>query len=430
MPENTKLTRRGFLKSTLATTAITAFPTIIPASARGADGAIAPSNRIVMGSIGVGGKGMGNTQNFLGHPEVQLVAICDVDAGRARGAARFVNRKYKNEDCASCTDFREVTRRDDIDAVLISTPDHWHTLPGIDAARHGKDMYIEKPLSLTIAEGRKLADTVNRYGRILQTGSQQRSDARFRLACELARNGRLGKLHTVEVGIPDNNRFCEPTWRTEPVPEGFDYDMWLGQAPAEPYHTQRCHYCFRFILDYSGGQVTNFGAHNLDIAQWGLGADDTGPVEVYGDGEFPTSGLFTTATRVYFKCTYANGVKLTCKTGKFGMTFIGTEGNVYVDRHALLAEPASLLHDPIGPDEIHLYESHNHTANFLQCVRSRRKAICHEEVGHRSASVCHLGNIAMQLGRTLKWDPKAERFIGDSDANRMVGRAMRAPWHL
>ena len=418
------LTRREFLKtSAVAAGAAVVWPTIVPSSVFGAD---APSNRITFGCIGVGGKGSGNMKSFKGNPGSEVLAVCDVDAqhrDKARDSAGLSSESSYN-------DFREVLAREDIDAVSIGTPDHWHVPTSIAAVRAGKDVYCEKPLTLTIAEGRALADEVKRYGRVFQTGSQQRSGSEFRKGCELVVNGRIGKLHTMRVGIPGNNRKCEPTWTPEPVPDGFDYDLWLGPAPWEPYHTQRCHYQFRFILDYSGGQVTNWGAHHLDIAQWGNQADDTGPVEIRGKGEFPETGLFTTATKVDVEYTYANGVKLYLKTGGGGTRFEGSEGWVYVNRGKIDAEPKSILTTVIGPDEIHLYESRSHVQNFLDCIKSRKDPICNAEVGHRSSTVCHLGNIAMLLDRPLKWDPQAEQFIGDSEANRMTWRPRRAPWWL
>lgn len=383
-----------------------------------------------MGVIGTGLQGVSDMRGFLSIDDVQVVAVCDVDKAHRNQAKQIVDQAYGNNDCAAYNDFREITRRSDIDAVVISTPDHWHVLPAVDAAKHGQDLYVEKPLTLTIKEGRVLSDVVRRYGRVLQTGSQQRSDKNFRFVCELVRNGRLGKLHTVRVTIPGNNRTTGPTWTPQPVPEGFDYDFWLGPAPWQPYHEQRCHYQFRFILDYSGGQVTNWGAHYLDIAQWGLGMDDSGPVEITGHGEFPSSGLFTTATKVDFRCTYADGVELTCMTGGQGIRFEGSDGWIFVNRRRLQAEPASLLQERIGPDEIHLYESRDHKQNFLDCVRSRKKPVADVEIGHRSATICHLGNIAMLRGGRFKWDPVHEKFTGDEAANRMRSRPMRSPWTL
>ncbi len=383
-----------------------------------------------MGVIGTGLQGVSDMRSFLGKDEVQVLAVCDVDKAHRDRAKQIVDQTYGNNDCASYNDFREVTRRNDIDAVVISTPDHWHVLPAIDAAEHGQDLYVEKPLTLTIKEGRVLSDVVRRYGRVLQTGSQQRSDRNFRFVCELVRNGRLGKLHTVRVSIPGNNRTTGPTWTPQPVPDGFDYDFWLGPAPWQPYHEQRCHYQFRFILDYSGGQVTNWGAHYLDIAQWALGMDDSGPVEITGHGEFPTSGLFTTATKVDFRCTYADGVELTCMTGGQGLRFEGSDGWVFVNRQILEAEPASLLQERIDPDEVHLYESQDHKQNFLDCIRMRKKPVADVEIGHRSATICNLGNIAMLRNGTLKWDPEREEFNDDDAANRMRSRPMRSPWTL
>jgi len=417
------LSRRNFLKSSaFAAGAAVTLPTIVPSSVFGAD---APSNRIAMGCIGTGGQGSGNMRGFNAKSGCQVIAVCDIDAGHRESASKRVGLDPK-----SCyNDFRELLARNDIDAVSIATPDHWHVPTSIAAVRSGKDVYCEKPLTLTIAEGRTLVDEVKRYGRVFQTGSQQRSGSEFRKACELVVNGRIGKLQTMRVGISGNNRTCEPTWTPEPVPEGFDYDLWLGPAPWEPYHTQRCHYQFRFLLEYSGGQMTNWGAHHLDIAQWGNQSDDTGPVEIRGKGEFPKTGLFTTALNAEVEYTYASGVKIFLSKGG-GTRFEGTEGWIYVNRGKLEAEPKSLLTSVIGPDEKHLYESRDHKQNFLDCIKSRKDPICNAEIGHRSSTVCHLGNIAMLLDRPLKWDPQVERFIGDDEANRMTWRPRRAPWRL
>ena len=420
-----KVSRRDFLKTgaVAAASAISA-PYYVPSTVFGAT---APSERIGIGVIGVGNMGGGNMKSFMGKRSVQAVAVCEVDTARldkARNSAKLSSDK-------AYRDYRELLQNKDVDACCVSTPDHWHMPVSVAAVKAGKDVYCEKPLTLTIRGGRVLADACKRHGQIVQTGSQQRSSSNFRFGCELVRNGRIGKVVRVEVGIPGNNRRCEPTWKPEPVPPGFDYDLWLGPAPWAAYHSQRCHYQFRFILDYSGGQATNWGAHHLDIAQWGLGADDSGPIEVMGDGEFPSTGLFTTATRVYFECKYASGATLVCKTGGSGGTkFIGTEGWVYVNRGKIDAEPKSLLTSKIKPDEIHLYTSRDHKQDFLDCIKSRKQPICSAEVGHRSATVCHLGNIAMRLGRRLRWDPKTERFLDDDEANHMTCRPMRSPWAL
>jgi predicted dehydrogenase len=418
---NHTISRRGFLRASAAAGAAFALPAIVPASVFGAN---PPSERINIGCIGLGGMGTSNMRAFRGNPNSQVVALCDVDAGhlaKARQAAGLDER-------VCYRDFRDLLAQRDVDAVTVVTPDHWHAPISLAAVRAGKDVYCEKPLTLTILEGRVLANEVKRYGRVLQTGSQQRSGDEFRRACELVRNGYIGEVKTVRVGLPGNNRTCEPTWEPQPVPEGFDYDFWLGPAEWAPYHPQRCHYEFRFLLEYSGGQVTNWGAHHLDIAQWGLGMDDSGPVEIVGEGQFPQSGLFTTATRVQFECTYASGAKLICRTGGSNTRFEGTEGWVDVRRGSLETEPASLKTHTIGGNEIHLYHSRNHQQDFLDCIRSRRQPICDIEVGHRSSTLCHLGNIAMMLKRPLKWDPAKEEFIGDDVANRMRWRPARAEW--
>ncbi len=416
------MNRRQFLKgSAVAAGAAIALPTIVTSSIFGA---AAPSERITIGCIGVGNMGSSDLKAFKGNPNAQVVAVCEVDAQRLAEARRLAGLDER-----SCSrDFRELLARGDIDAVTVVTPDHWHVPICIAAVRAGKDVYCEKPLTLAILEGRQLVNEVKRHGRVLQTGSQQRSSDNFRKACELVRNGYIGDVKTVIVGLPGNNRTCEPTWQPQPVPEGFDYDFWLGPAEWAPYHKQRCHYEFRFLLDYSGGQVTNWGAHHLDIAQWGLGMDSSGPVEIVGEGEFPQSGLFTTAIKVHFEATYANGTKLICKTGGSNTRFEGTKGWVDVKRGGLKTEPESLATQVIGPQEIHLYDSKNHHQNFLDCVRSRQEPIAGAEVGHRTSTLCHLGNIAMLLKRPLRWDPAKEEFAGDDVANRMRWRPRRAPW--
>ncbi len=421
---NNSLSRRNFLKTAaFATTAALAAPAIVPSSVFGA---AAPSNRITMALIGAGGRGTNAvTKGLTNKPDVQVVAVCDVDTGHRKKACDLAGLDSK----AGYNDFRDVLARGDIDTVLIATPDHWHVPISIAAARAGKDIYCEKPLTLTIAEGRTLCDAVKRYGTIFQTGSQQRSGREFRFGCELVRNGRIGRLHTIRLHIPPNNRFCS-SWQPEPIPQGFDYDLWLGPAPWQPYNIHRCHYEFRFILDYSGGQMTNFGAHYLDIAQWANDADDTGPVEIEGHGEFLKDGLFNTANKVNVKYTYANGVEMFCTTGGTGIRFEGTEGWVFVDRGIIDAKPKSLLTSKTAPNEIHLYKSKGHLQNFIDCVKLRKDTVATAEIGHRSTTVCHLGNIAMILGRKLNWDPAKERFVNDPQANRMLSRPMRSPWQV
>lgn len=427
--------RRQFLKSAAAA-AVATGPWIIPASARGADGFVAPSNRIALGCVGAGGRGTGDMEGLMGFPEVQVVAICDVDAknrenARKMAEAKYADRKASGEykGCDAVNDFREVVDRADIDAILMATPDHWHALVVTAAARAGKDIYGEKPLALTIEQGRIMSDAVKRHGVIFQTGSQQRSDDKFRHACELVRNGRIGKLVRVVVGLPAGSAI-DPL-PPVPVPEGFDYDMWLGPAPFHPYTEKRTHWDFRWHLDYSGGQITDWGAHHCDIAQWGMGTESTGPVEIAGEGEFPKNGPWNAATQYAFDCLYANGVVMSVSTKhKGGVKFEGDTGWVWVNRGEIEASEPWLLTETFSPGEVHLYKSDDHYRNFLDCVRSRREPIAPIETAHRSISIAHLGNIAMQLGRKLRWDPKAERFVGDPEADRKLSRAMRGPWRL
>jgi predicted dehydrogenase len=417
-----KISRRSFLKSVGISSAVLSCPTLVPSSVFGAN---APSNRITIGSIGVGGMGTNDMNGFISKPMSEVVAVCDVDADHLENARKIAKLDKKS----SYEDFRELLERKDIDAVVVVTPDHWHELISIEAAKAGKDIYCEKPLTFSIYGGRVLADTVEQYGRILQTGSQQRSNYRFRIACEMVRNGRIGQLQKINVEIPGNNKENPLIWQEMPIPKGFNYNFWLGPAKYEPYTKIRCHYTFRFILDYSGGQMTNWGAHYLDIAQWGNNADDSGPVEIYGKSDFPKSGLFTTATRSDINYIYKNGVVLNCKTShRGGITFEGTEGWIYADRGHLEASSPSILSSHIKPDEIPLYKSNDHKQNFLDCIKSRKKPITDAEIGHRSGTLCHLGNIATLTEQRLKWDPKTERFTNSSEANKMLKPFMRSPW--
>jgi len=436
------ITRRQFLKGSAV--AVTGFlaPAIVPASVFGAE---APSNRITIGFVGVGRMGMGDLQELLGHKEAQIVAVCDVDSNRVRNAQKTVQAHYAKQNsggtykgCATYGDYRELVTQDDIDAVCVVTPDHWHALPAIAAAKAGKDIFLQKPLTLTIREGRVLSDTVRRYNRIFQVGSQQRSDALFRQACELVRNGRVGRLHTVKVGFgTDPGTGPEPPM---PVPDNLDYDFWLGPAPWAAYTEKRVHPQKDYdrpgwlrIAAYGAGMITGWGAHHNDIAQWGMGTEYTGPVEIQGQTEYPKDGLWDVHGDFSIEYTYANGVKVICadnKKNKQGIVFEGTEGWVYVKRGQIDAQPKSMLTSTIGPDEIRLYKSNNHKANWLECIKSRAETIAPVEIGHRSCTVCLLGEIAMRLGRKLKWDPDKEQFIGDDQANRMLWRPMRSPWRL
>ncbi|MBM4148157.1 MAG: Gfo/Idh/MocA family oxidoreductase [Lentisphaerae bacterium] len=378
-----------------------------------------------VGFIGVGNMGRFSLQRVMAHEDIDITAICDVDKLHAGQAMDILKAGGRDGGVAVFGDHRALLAAGVADAVVISTPDHWHVPQAVDAMEAGLDVYVEKPLSLTVAGGRKLCNFAERTGRVCQTGTQQRSSREFRFAGELVRNGRLGKIREISVGIPPNNREPPADWQPMPVPATFDYDMWLGPAPEAPYHEMRCHYNFRFISDYSGGQMTNWGAHTLDIVQWALGADSSGPVQVTGRGVFPDRGLFDTALQVDVEWVYPGGEKVRCVTGRPHVEFVGETGRLEVGRGHIRSEPESLLNTEFGPDDTRLYESHDHYGNFLDCVRSRAVPVCPPETGHRSATVCHIGNIALKLGRTLRWDPEAERFTGDDEANAMLSRPER-----
>jgi len=443
MANSNRLTRRGFVgKAGLAVGAGLAFPHLVPSSVLGADGKTAPSSRITLGFIGTGDHGIGrNLNGFLGHADAQVVAVCDVDTERRERAKSIVEQRYAQafgqgsyRGCAAYNDFREIIARDDIDAVVISTPDHWHVIPAVMAARSGKDVFCEKPLTLTVAEGRVLSDTMRNHKRVFQTASENRSQSVrvYHRMCELVRNGRIGKLKSIRVELPEGRWIQPASQEVCPPPRGFDYDMWLGQAPEAPYCPARCHWNFRWILDYSGGFLTDWGAHLIDIAQWGNNTEHTGPVEVEGKGEFPRDGIFNTATKFDIDYTYANGVKLKVVSREPGIRFEGEEGWIGCTGWAapLDAEPKSVLDSVIGPNETHLYTAPDEIRNFLDCVKSRRQCYAPAEIGHRTITIAHIGNIAMMLGRKLRWDPAKERFINDDEANRMLSRPMRPPWKL
>lgn len=440
------LSRRRFLST--AAVALAA-PYIVPSSVLGKT---APSNRINVAMIGTGNQGVQDMRAFLVEEDCRVVAVCDVNRGSAgyRSADQFLGREPAKkivEDhygqttrsgmyrgCDACIDFREVLARPDVDAVAIVVPDQWHVVMTVLAARAGKDIYCEKPLSLTVEDGQAMVKAVRRHGVILQTGSHERSSRQTRFACELVRNGRIGQLKRIVAVVgPWNKTGPEGGWEPMPVPDGFDYDRWLGPAPWAEYHKDRCLYNFRFHLDYSGGQVTNYGAHSLDMAQWGNNADHTGPVEFEDAGsEWPADGLFNVAKTVHFRARYANGVELECITRGENMScrFEGTEGWVETGYGGFSTQPYSLRTSAIAAHEIRLGDSTNHIRNFLDCIKIRQEPAAPVEIGHRSATLCHIANIAMQLKRKLRWDPQAERFIGDADANRMLGRTAREPWSV
>lgn len=422
-----KPNRRRFLQTSAATLAA---PTIVPATTFAKGRRPAPSDRVVVGSIGTGDLGRRHhlQHKLLPNPRIEMAAVCDVDRNHRDMAAEDVF-KATGRRVGVYRDFRDLCDRQDIDAVLIATPDHWHALTAIYAMESGKDVYCEKPLSLTIAEGQAMVKAARRYGSIVQTGSQQRSDDRFRLACELVRNEKIGKLVHVDTNIGgiDGGSWQAPT---TPPPE-LDWNFWLGPAPYAEYAPNRVHYQFRWFSDYSGGKMTDWGAHHNDIAQWGIGADGSGPVKVSGTASWHENGPHDVPGEFDVTYTYENGVVLECHSqGENGIKFTGTDGWVFVSRGKIEASDPKLLKTEFSSTDTRLYVSRDHHENWLDCIQSRELPICDVEVGHRSVTICHLGNIAMKLGRELKWDPAAEMFVDDEQANRLASKPMRAPWHL
>ena len=411
-----------------------AAPSLVPAAVLGRSGALPPSERITMGFIGVGGQGGGHllggawtyvAGGYAGRKDVQVLAICDVWRERRENACQKVNAHYAEvyakgnyKSCETYTDFREVLARPDIDAVLIATPAHWHATMSAMAAAAGKDIYCEKPSAVTVRESQAMLAAVRRYGRVYQAGTQQRSeyDSRFRRACEFVRSGRIGKLQAIYAYRDGGAVFWPKRFGpAKPVPADLDWDLYLGPAPWLPYDGNTG--AHRFDI----GEL-NWGQHHYDIVQWGAGADDTGPVE-----------LFMEKDRSCYK--YANGVVVYGKAypgekvGEIGgACFVGTGGRIAVDREALVSDPPDIVREPLRPDEVHLYRSTRHADNFLQCIRTRRQPICDANVPHRAASALLLGGVVKQLKRTLKWDPQAEQFIKDDEANRMLTIAKRPPW--
>ncbi len=426
-PPAERTPRRRFLQSVIAAGAAPAF---LPSHLFGEG---APSNRIAVGFIGVGGHGNGwNLPSYLKQPDARVLAVCDVDDSHLRTAKRNVDIAYGNEDCATTKDFREVLDRDDIDAVMISTPDHWHTLMSVLAVRAGKDVQCEKP-TLTIDEGKILIDEVRKHGRVFQTSTEDRAVPQYHRMAELVRNGRIGELQRIEVILPKQpGGPGDPT--PQPVPEGLDYDMWLGPAPEAPYCKDRVHFNFRWISDYSGGIIPDWGAHLFDTAQWANDTERSGPVEVEGTGTRWEGGLYDTAKDYDVTFRYAGGVVMTCKPGTPSIKFIGSEGWVGNRgwRAEVEASSSEILESTIGDDEVKLFtEPAGEHRNFLDCVKSREEPYFPVDIGHRVATLCHLANIAIDRGVKLEWDPGAEVFPADDEANRMREvRPMRGAWKL
>jgi predicted dehydrogenase len=459
MAKTPRQTRRSFLssagKAVAATSVAARFPAIVPASVFGP---ASPSNRINVGAIGAGRiSRVHDMPNIRKFDTARIMAVCDLDANRVEDGKKYINDYYAMKTgkpyngVTGYADYRALLANKDIDAVVISTPDHWHALIAIAAVEHGKDVYLQKPASLTIAEGRAVSDAVHRSGQIFQIGSQQRSTPQFRYAAELVRNGRIGQLKTVEVGLPgDPSGDVEPEM---PVPRNLNYEMWLGSTPYVYYTEKRVHPQVGYdrpgwlrCEQFGAGMITGWGAHHVDSAHWGMNTEFTGPVEVWGSATFPTGGLWDVHGDFKTYGLYANGVTMVI-SGDFpnGIKFIGTEGWIFVsrgneavtasdpvaklqDNTALSASDPKIITSVIGPQEIHLYESDDHHGNWLECIRSRRQPIAPVEVAHRSCSSCLLHHIAMKANRKLHWDPIKERFRNDDDANALLSRPMRAPY--
>ncbi|MBD3413554.1 MAG: twin-arginine translocation signal domain-containing protein [Candidatus Aminicenantes bacterium] len=432
------ISRRTFLKNTSMTAAGAAlFPTIIPSSVLGFGTHTPPSDQIVMAGIGYGMMGIPNMASFLTKKEVKWVAVCDLDQNHLIQARDMVNEKYGNTDCTTTQDFREICSRKDIDAVCLSLPDHWHAIIAISCVRAGFDIYGEKPFTHSLIEGRALCDAVQRYGCIWQTGSWQRSVANFHKAAELVRNGRIGRVKKIEVGLPQGHHDFAGTKGQEtigPPPEHLDYDFWLGPAPYAPYCPARVHRNWRWNMDYGGGQLMDWVGHHVDIAHWGMDYDSTGPVEIQGTAEYQRAGVWNSPTQYRLELKYADGTPMTVAGGhsdiRGGTKWIGEHGWVWCNRGGFETSPSSLIKEFIGPDETKLYQSSDHYQNFLDCVKTRKQTITPAETAHRSASVGHLGVIAIEMGRKIRFDPQTETIVNDPEASRLLSRSYRKPWEL
>lgn len=464
MKKANQVSRRNFLKTSVTGMAgAFAIPTIVPSTVFGAN---APSNRINIGAIGVGRISLVHDMpSVMKYDQARIVAVSDVDLKRIDNGKKYVNDFYTKqtgkayEGVKGFQNYLELLEEKDIDAVIVSTPDHWHAKQAIDAVYAGKDVYLQKPASLTIEEGRKMSDAVNRTGRIFQIGSQQRSAnpwPQFKIACELVRNGRIGDLHTIEVGLPGDPPGGDPT--PMPVPDNLDYDMWLGQTPYVYYTEDRVHSQTDITSrpgwlrceQFGAGMITGWGAHHIDIGHWGMGTEYSGPIEISGRAEFPKEGLWTVHGIFRTEALYENGVNMIV-TNELpnGVKFMGSEGWIWVTRgkysvtgsdpggaeddediKSFDASDPRLLKSQIGPDEIHLYDSPDQHGNWLDCIRTRQQPVAPAEVAHRSCSACLLHHAAMKVDRKLYWDPKKEKFKNDDEANMLLSRGHRPPYEF
>jgi predicted dehydrogenase len=432
----TGMSRRAFV----AGAAAAAVPLIVPRSILGDDKKPGANSRLTIGFIGMGYQMQGHLRWFLDQKDTQVLAVCEVDKTRREHAKKRVEDHYAKDEkkatykgCDAYVDFHELTSRKDIDAVVIATPDHWHAIPALEALKNGQDVYCEKPLTLTIHEAKALIDATRKYERVFQTGSQQRSEEGFRKACELVRNGRIGKVKTVYVNVGGPSKPCDlPEEKEEP---GLDWDRWLGPAPKRPYNSvlspRGVHKHFpnwRLYREYSGGMMTDWGAHHFDIAQWGLGMDESGPVEIIPPED--PKAVFGV------RYVYANGVEVIHADkddkgqGVNGVTFVGDSGRVFVNRGYLASDPVDLHKQKPGEKDVHLYVSPGQQKDWLNCVKSRKRPICDVEIGARSVTVCHLGNLAYWNHRKLRWDPKEWRFVNDAEADKWLDRERREGYAL
>lgn len=442
--------RRQFLTTSSKAAAITTIPLFIPRTSLGY-GRTAPSDRIVMGAIGCGGKGRHNSQAFLSDDRVQIIAACDVDAKHLAQGADVIDAHYKNKDCARFDDLRELIARPDIDAVHVSTPDHWHSYASVRAMRSGKDVYCEKPLANSFGESKAIRDTASQTGRVLQCGSHERSNNNCRFAAELVRSGRIGKVNTVKIQMPceqDHHMTARAFKRTDgeqKIPDGLNWDMWQGHTGLASYWEKGCHFWWRFILQYGGGEMTDRGAHIIDIAQLGLDRDSSGPVRYEAKGTQVADSPYDAFWDYEFTNTYSDGSKLIGTTeGPRGLKFEGEDGWIFVAIHggALSASDPSILPEsvrngkPVAIDQsddtldVQLGRSPGHHKNFIDCVISRAQPMATAEIGHRTATICHLNNIAMKVGRPIQWDPSTEELINDLEAGNLLLPKMRDPWQV
>ncbi len=435
-----QFSRRKFLKDAARAASVTmAVPYLVPAAALGKDGQVAPSERVTLGAIGVGSMGQADVKALMQCEGVQVLAVCDVVRDRRDTAKALVDSTQGSRDCDTYGDFREVLARDDIDAISITTQDHWHAVIATAAAHAGKDIYCQKPLGMTVEECRAIRDAVRFHKRVFQTGTQQRSESNFRRACELARNGYVGKLHTIDVAAPGpmyQRSYQQPT-TPEPIPEGFDFDMYQGPARERPYNGGLWAWPDWYLIrDYCVGFIVNWGVHHLDIANWGCPTVTSESCELEFTGSYRHDGLTDNINDWRGEFRYASGLRMTFSDNgnpnEQGCIFRGDEGWIHVDRGRIVSDPRSLLEIKIGPDQVHLDAGAQgtHYENFIQCVRSRQDPIAPVEAGHQASYLGMIAEISIRCGRKLRWDPAAEKFPDDDEASHLLSTPMRSPWQL